>query len=70
MRGHHDSAVSPRWYVPAVPSDPCSVCLSESHPHACSLALAQPYTVTFSDTEYGAVAAAFPCAFTRALRDA
>lgn len=70
MRGHHDSAVSPRWYVPAVPADPCAVCFSESHPHACSVSIAQPCILAVTVTECGPLAFAFPCAFARAVRDA
>lgn len=77
MRGYHDPSLSPRWYVPAVPADPCSVCVargesravSESNPHACSVTLTRP-AFAFSIAEPESVCDAYACAFTRALRDA
>jgi len=67
MLGHQDSAVPVHGLVRP---DHCAVCFSERSPHACSLTLAQPCTVAYAVTEYGTVAAAYPCAFSRALRDA
>lgn len=56
-----------RWLMRA---DPCTVCRSESSPHSCGISVVQPVTVILTHTDAGTFVAAFPCAFSRAIRDA
>lgn len=56
-----------RWFLP---SDPCAICGSELEPHACGLTITRPGTLDITLTGSGAYAVAYPCAFSRAIRDA
>lgn len=50
--------------------DPCPVCLSDTPAHSCPVAFTQPHTVAYTYTDAGPVTHTYPCAFSRALRDA
>jgi hypothetical protein len=60
----------PRWYMPAVPADPCAVCGAERQPHACGITLTRPGGFALTVTDAGTFVTAFPLAFTRTVRDA
>lgn len=49
---------------------PCGICGTESEPHACGITLTRPGTLTIVESGNDTYAAAYPCAFTRAIRDA
>lgn len=66
----------PRWIMPtAAVADPCAICVTVASPdacalpHVCSLTLTRP-AFSLSVATADGITDAYPCAFTRALRDA
>lgn len=68
MRLHY-SALSARRLMRPI-AVPCGICGTESEPHACGITLTRPGTLTIVESGDDTYAAAYACAFTRAIRDA